>query len=408
MCYNETGDGMKKRGFTLVEMLAVLVLIAIISLIVFPSIINYINSTKGDISAATKELIIGNAKLYVSDNETTFPLNEGYSYCTTLRVLADKNYLDTPFVDSTTGKEVDLDNTYVKVSYVYDYDLGINNYTYDVSDSCTSGIADGYTLATTDGSVVNLDNKEVVDYKIYGNSAGINTLNIKTLGKNLLSTDDWYNFYKKNLVITDATLTNGGTNDGYSVITWTPTAGYDDVNETVILYPMFLKPDTQYTLKYKCKMATSNTRSPGEASTGISFYYTDGSKVDLCCDDSTEWQDKVFTSDANKQVKALYMPYIYGYEVIVAKDSVVLSEGTDVTYEPYKDMIKELSFSSSLKSDEYIDYKSKSVIRNDGTSEQIELPKIETYDGISNIFVSDENDLYSSKVELLVRNKNKA
>ena len=48
------------------------------------------------------------------------------------------------------------------------------------------------------------------------------------------------------------------------------------------------------------------------------------------------------------------------------------------------------------------------MIRNDGTSEQIELPKIETYDGISNIFVSDENDLYSSKVELLVRNKNKA
>ena len=41
---------MKKRGFTLVELLAVLVLIAAISLVFFPSIINYMNRTKGDMS----------------------------------------------------------------------------------------------------------------------------------------------------------------------------------------------------------------------------------------------------------------------------------------------------------------------------------------------------------------------
>lgn len=133
---------MKKRGFTLVELLAVLVLIAAISLIIFPSIINYINSSKGDISAVTKELIISSIKLYVSDNEKIFPKYEGNSYCTTLETLADKNYIDKPFVDSATGKELDLNNTYAKISYVYNYDLGIAEYTYDVVNTCIPNIAD--------------------------------------------------------------------------------------------------------------------------------------------------------------------------------------------------------------------------------------------------------------------------
>lgn len=399
---------MKKRGFTLVELLAVLVLIAAISLIVFPSIINYINSTKGDISKATKELIISSTKLYVSDNAKTFPQYEGYSYCTTLETLADKNYIDKPFVDSSTGKELDLSNTYVKVSYVYDYDLGTTKYTYDVVDTCTAGIADNYELVTTSGSIANLDNKEVVDYKVYGNDTGISSLNLKTVGNNLLSTDDWYEFYKTNTTLTNtSSLTNNTIEDGYNVITWIPAVGHNSSIKDYIYYPLSLDPSTQYTIKYRCKMAALNTTKSGAQSTGFGFLYSTKEKTTLYCDDSTEWNEKELTSTSGKQIIGLFMPYYYGLKIIVDKDSVVLKEKS-AEDEPYKELKEEVTLPSSLSSNDFIEYKTQTLVKSDGTMQKINLPKIKTYDGISNIIINDGTTNYPAKIELLVRNKNKA
>ena len=373
---------MKKRGFTLVELLAVLVLIAAISLVVFPSIINYINSTKGDISKATKELIISSTKLYVSDNAKTFPQHEGYSYCTTLETLADKNYIDKPFVDSSTGKELDLSNTYVKVSYVYDYDLGTTKYTYDVVDTCTAGIADNYELVTTSGSIANLDNKEVVDYKVYGNDTGISSLNLKTVGKNLVSN-----------IVSRPTA--------YNVLTAKIEGG--------------VKPGNKYSVLIKTKITGTD---PTARKIGV---YSDagwGSNSNIISAGNGDWQigfTTVTTSASlthNSDNLDFFNTPNTGYaDYNVTFDYVMIAEGSydsSMMYEPYKELKEEVTLPSSLSSNDYIEYKTQTLVKSDGTMQKINLPKIKTYDGISNIIINDGTTNYPTKIELLVRNKNKA
>lgn len=126
---------MKKNGFTLVEILAVLVLVSAIIIISVPSIINYINSSKQEISEVTQKLIFAGTDLYIDNNKHLFPEKEGNEYCVTLNDVVESGVLDKPIVDSVSGEEINL-NKFVKISYIYDEDLKINKYNYEMSDSC--------------------------------------------------------------------------------------------------------------------------------------------------------------------------------------------------------------------------------------------------------------------------------
>ena len=133
--YNEDGDGMKKRGFTLVELLAVLVLIAAISLIVFPSIINYVNSSKGDINEVTEKLIIDSAKLYVDNNKTLFPEVLNTSKCFTLQDLIDSEYLEKTTLNNQASN-IDPHTTYIQADYVVDNEIGVPKYNLRLLNKC--------------------------------------------------------------------------------------------------------------------------------------------------------------------------------------------------------------------------------------------------------------------------------
>lgn len=173
-----------KKGFTLVELLAVMIIISALSIIIIPSIINYINRNKKDISDAAKKIIYAGAELYLDNNANLFPKNEGYSNCIKLKDISDAGYLETPLLDVQSGRSIDLETNYVKASYIYDQDLGIATYKYSISDSCEATIADGYEL--NNGSNVVLNNKKVVGYKIYGNGE-----QDSYTGKNLINVADF-------------------------------------------------------------------------------------------------------------------------------------------------------------------------------------------------------------------------
>ena len=126
---------MKRRGFTLVELLAVLVLVSALILIAIPSIINYVNESKDDISSVPKELIFSGARLYVDANPTKYTKKEGKTFCITLKDIVDGNVLSTPIIDSISGKEIDL-NTFVKLEYIYDTDLKYVKPIYAITDEC--------------------------------------------------------------------------------------------------------------------------------------------------------------------------------------------------------------------------------------------------------------------------------
>lgn len=382
---------MKKRGFTLVEMLAVLVLLIIISLVVFPSIINYINSSKGEISDTSKEMIISNAKLYVNNNKTTFPTLEGHSYCMKLQTLADNDYIEEPFKDNATGSEIDLENTFVKVQYVYDFDLQTTKYTYDVVDSCEVGLADGYEIITAEDSVIKLDKQtlgytvdDIVDYKIYGNSNGINTLKITTVGKNLF---DYDNVIQKSHI--------KKINNGYAV------SGYSNI----------LLPTYQTLEEYLGKTVTISfdleTSEDGYfqiynyQANGIVIKFNNGGKTMT----ANIPQRVTLTGEDNSDYsKGEIIVYKGGYTGDYKITNIQFELGTTPTlYEPYKETVEKVEFTTSLNENDYIEYSTQSLVTGNGL-EIIKLPKIDINSDASKVFAIDENGNYT-KIELLVRKK---
>ena len=90
-----------KKGFTLLEMLAVIVVISILSLIILPNIMGQLADKKEEISKVSQQIILSAAELYA--NET------GNIYQTiTINDLVEAGKLEQPIIDQKTGKEISL------------------------------------------------------------------------------------------------------------------------------------------------------------------------------------------------------------------------------------------------------------------------------------------------------------
>ena len=122
---------MKKNGFTLIEILAVVVLLAGISLIALPLIINRANQSKSSLSDISKKLIYEAAYTYIDKNQTKYPFKEGRRYCVKLQTLVDYGYLKEPVQDIKTGESIDLKKQ-VEISFDTLVDIE-----YAVKDICT-------------------------------------------------------------------------------------------------------------------------------------------------------------------------------------------------------------------------------------------------------------------------------
>ena len=109
---------MKNKGFTLIEMIAVVILISLIALISLPTLTNQLVDKKGEVSEATLEIINNAAELYMTNKQTEYPkgiINKGASYCISLDTLVSTGNLRSPIKDFKTGEEVPL-TKYVKVT----------------------------------------------------------------------------------------------------------------------------------------------------------------------------------------------------------------------------------------------------------------------------------------------------
>ncbi len=95
---------MRENGFSLVELLAVLVLLSVIILVAFPSILGAIKKSDSEITEATKELLIANAKTYVNDTQPS-----GATGCVLVRTLIDNNYTEAPIPNASeeTSKNIE-------------------------------------------------------------------------------------------------------------------------------------------------------------------------------------------------------------------------------------------------------------------------------------------------------------
>lgn len=134
-----------KFGFTLVEMIAVVVIITLLTLAVVPSILRQINDKNDEVSSLSEDIIFSATDLYMMDNGNKYLMISGEEYYISLETLVTNKYLDNPLKDVISGNDIPLNKC------VYVHINGFRDPEYTLSDIC---LADS-TVATIAGNFTN-------------------------------------------------------------------------------------------------------------------------------------------------------------------------------------------------------------------------------------------------------------
>lgn len=95
---------MNKKGFTLIELIGVVVILGIISLVVFPALLNQISNSKQQVSDSQKQIIIAAAKNYVEENKNEYANKETYTI--PVNDLISNNFLNKDIIKSYSEGEL--------------------------------------------------------------------------------------------------------------------------------------------------------------------------------------------------------------------------------------------------------------------------------------------------------------
>jgi len=138
----------KSKGFTLIEILAVVTIIGLIFILVIPKITTSLKNKKGDVDKTTENLVLSATKLYVSEHSSKFEKTDGNISCMPLHQLVKKGYLDGPVKNVTDDKDI-TNGKSVRITYDkgFKYELvdsGKCKVYYCNSDYCDSD-GNGYT-----------------------------------------------------------------------------------------------------------------------------------------------------------------------------------------------------------------------------------------------------------------------
>lgn len=129
---------LNKKGFTLVELIATIVIMGFISLMAFPSINNAINANKTSACKYYEKTIILSAKSYVQKESVDMLENNNINYRLTnlgykltAKDLIDAGYLE-PYKDNNSQINTTASGAYVMVKLNQETDT----YTYNVKLEC--------------------------------------------------------------------------------------------------------------------------------------------------------------------------------------------------------------------------------------------------------------------------------
>ena len=112
---------MNKKGFTIVELLVTITLLAIISTIAAISITSFINKNKENNYEILKNTILEASKEYVTDNRYG-----NIDSSITAQYLLYNHYITSGLTDPKTGKNIDLNSVVITITYQN------KNYTYEI------------------------------------------------------------------------------------------------------------------------------------------------------------------------------------------------------------------------------------------------------------------------------------
>jgi len=191
------------KAFTLVELLAVIAILAIILFIAVPYFMNAVNNSKYSALAKDEVMMANTAERYMIKNISKLPSSIGGTTQVTLSTLVSENYMNN--IISPFDKSVTCDG-YVLITRLtggdYDYTPYLN------CDSALGNYIDDGLIANikSDGTALNFTPNTIAG-AIYGATATINRFGDSNKAMLLDGTDDYIDLGNQ----TDLVLNTGGT-----------------------------------------------------------------------------------------------------------------------------------------------------------------------------------------------------
>lgn len=171
-----------KKGFTIAEMLGVVIILCLIAIIAFPPILNLVRKTENDLDEKTKELAITAASQYVTRNSDIYPKVENASYC-----ISVKKLMRNDLISENTIKSTELSETNgVIINVTSDY-----KYEYEFTKSCPTA---SYTIGQL--VTLNIGNDTISTWYVIENSDSNNST-VKLLKATNID-DNFYAFDEEN------------------------------------------------------------------------------------------------------------------------------------------------------------------------------------------------------------------
>ena len=127
MCYNKSGDSMKNNGFTLIELMATVAIIALLAVLITPLVNNMINDANQRAYSSVVDTIEDAAKSYTSLNSTSVDSSitaNGYADIT-IETLKESDLLDNKIMNPLTKSQISNTDV-VRITkssdkYIYEY-----------------------------------------------------------------------------------------------------------------------------------------------------------------------------------------------------------------------------------------------------------------------------------------------
>ena len=119
---------LNNKGFTLVELLAVIVILLAISMVAIPNITASLERTKNKLSDSQKKIFVSSAELFISENKNSLGYYSNFmngTCCLSTNILKASNYITDEDTKDSNGNDL--------VGYI-----NYANGKYEFTNSCTN------------------------------------------------------------------------------------------------------------------------------------------------------------------------------------------------------------------------------------------------------------------------------